>query len=753
MTAMPAVSQSRIRRAVRRSRASVAVLAGGIVLAGSAAGSGLTASAATSPWSVQQVPPADTSTPNAQFHDVSCPTAGACVAVGEYVGTDGIQRTLSERWDGHSWHIVFPANAARAEVSNLQAVSCASARACDAVGGASAPGPNGSIMAESWNGTSWRMVPIQKPGQTFLEAISCATATFCLTVGERTTAAGVAQAVAERWNGQRWLIVTPLRPEAFSQLLGVSCHGPRNCYAVGWTSRSSAAASRPLVEHWNGRRWSIQTISRPASGATLQSVSCPTATSCTAVGQTGTENIRLLVEDLSNGKWTEGLPAIHAGAPGTASFYRVSCSAPRVCTALVRYIDDSEELTWATAARGATGGFNVTVPPGDVSSDNAEGLSCRPVACTIAGGLNTNDGRGDPSGTGTTFAWRGSGGHFTPQVTLNPRGTAGGSLTSVSCVKSGFCAAAASTGQEFVPPGDPSVMVRSTAHGRWTIPANAGSGFLSSISCTSASFCLALGSPSGAERWNGHAWSEVSAPDLLKPGVGGLETISCVKPTFCLAVGSTTQTQAHALAATWNGSSWTTASPAVPAGSSRSVLAGVSCTSVTHCVANGYFLPSPAGSPEALIDSWNGTSWLIASPLHPKVNFPDHMTVSCATASACMASWGGFSQGLTEWWNGSRWADKALAGPSARQNARSILGVSCPSRTSCTAVGSAVFPGPGPGPLVENWNGTRWSVTPSPNPLIGTGSFNAVSCTSATACTAVGSNSRVETVPFAETRG
>ncbi|MGH3401166.1 MAG: hypothetical protein ACRDRJ_01375 [Streptosporangiaceae bacterium] len=55
--------------------------------------------------------------------------------------------------------------------------------------------------------------------------------------------------------------------------------------------------------------------------------------------------------------------------------------------------------------------------------------------------------------------------------------------------------------------------------------------------------------------------------------------------------------------------------------------------------------------------------------------------------------------------------------------------------------------------LVQNWNGTKWSVTAAPNPVAGIGGFNAVSCTSATACTAVGGDARLEVVPFAEVRG
>ena len=55
--------------------------------------------------------------------------------------------------------------------------------------------------------------------------------------------------------------------------------------------------------------------------------------------------------------------------------------------------------------------------------------------------------------------------------------------------------------------------------------------------------------------------------------------------------------------------------------------------------------------------------------------------------------------------------------------------VSCTSSTFCIAVGTEI----------ESWDGTAWTVVPSPSPSGSTGSgFYGVSCLSATNCTAVG---------------
>jgi hypothetical protein len=61
----------------------------------------------------------------------------------------------------------------------------------------------------------------------------------------------------------------------------------------------------------------------------------------------------------------------------------------------------------------------------------------------------------------------------------------------------------------------------------------------------------------------------------------------------------------------------------------------------------------------------------------------------------------------------------------------SLNGVSCSSATACIAVGSTST-----GTLAERWNGMQWAVQPTPD--VAGASLSSVSCSSATACTAVG---------------
>ena len=112
--------------------------------------------------------------------------------------------------------------------------------------------------------------------------------------------------------------------------------------------------------------------------------------------------------------------------------------------------------------------------------------------------------------------------------------------------------------------------------------------------------------------------------------------------------------------------------------------------------------------------------------------------VSCPSAVSCTAVGayfigGGTELTLAEHWNGSAWVIQSTPNPAAAS--RSLLrGVSCTSASACVAVGTEVTRAGQILPLAERWNGSSWSLIP---PVPG-GPLAAVSCSSASACTAVG---------------
>jgi hypothetical protein len=76
----------------------------------------------------------------------------------------------------------------------------------------------------------------------------------------------------------------------------VSCPSTKSCFAVG--NQRSGAFYKTLVEHWDGRRWSVMASPEPsgASVTILNAVSCPTLSNCAAVGYYQNPNVKTLVE-------------------------------------------------------------------------------------------------------------------------------------------------------------------------------------------------------------------------------------------------------------------------------------------------------------------------------------------------------------------------------------------------------------------------------------------------------------------------
>ena len=92
-------------------------------------------------------------------------------------------------------------------------------------------------------------------------------------------------------------------------------------------------------------------------------------------------------------------------------------------------------------------------------------------------------------------------------------------------------------------------------------------------------------------------------------------------------------------------------------------------------------------------------------------------------------------QTFVESWNGAKWSVTHHSHNEGVQN-NALNGVSCVSATSCEAVGQystrkATLT------LVDSWNGTTWTITPSPNNGNGN-DLNGVACVSATSCQATG---------------
>jgi hypothetical protein len=281
-------------------------------------------------WTVQPVTlPAGSG--SGELRAVSCQSATNCMAVGYYDNSSGVPSALTEYWNGSAWVFLPSPGRLGAVESELNAVSCASATECTAVGDYRRRNNATLPLAEQWKGfgRGWSIQATPIPAgatDAALGGVSCKPATSCTAVGWSTDSSGTESALAEHSAPKVWTIeATVSTPGA--ALGSVSCTSADNCIAVG------AANLIALAEHWDGSTWSAQTVPAPTGAITtpLSAISCPTASDCTLVGQFTRETgpVQALAEHWNGSTWKvqqTAAPATHK-RPNS-----ISCTAGRTCT-------------------------------------------------------------------------------------------------------------------------------------------------------------------------------------------------------------------------------------------------------------------------------------------------------------------------------------------------------------------------------------------------------------------------------------
>ncbi len=358
----------------------------------------------------------------------------------------------------------------------------------------------------------------------------------------------------------------------------------------------------------------------------------------------------------------------------------------------------------------------------------------------------------------------------------------------------------------------------SGAAARWSVvpsvsPPGPPNGELSAVSCSSASDCFAVGTGGTGtfmEHWNGASWSIVASPSPAGLADVELLGVSCTSSTNCFAVGdasvetSTTSTS-KTLIERWDGTRWSIVASPTPAGVTDVTLSGVSCSNATDCFAVGSSSSSPVDATvftaSPLVEHWDGTDWsMIAVPSPNDAIEAELLGVSCPSATTCFAA-GDYESpasggALLEQWDGTSWSivegsDSTQAvsahahlrvrrsvgfdaghpvGSDTDHDADATIGigpifgfettpgleaVSCSSATSCFAVGVSFV-----GALAERWDGTHWTIVDTPTPHDSVGADLAgVSCANSTDCSAVGASqvatvsgdvTEISSVPLAE---
>jgi hypothetical protein len=174
----------------------------------------------------------------------------------------GAQRRILLHWDGQTWR---PASDVFDRRASASAISASSPTNAWVVG---SEGRHG--VAEYWDGSRWTLSRLAVPDAKawYLGSVDALAAEDAWAVGVKRLGERLSDGfgpLVEHWDGSRWsLVPTPaLQPSVpgdipYARLDAVAASGSSDVWAVGETSITApAAVSDTLVEHWNGSRWTV----------------------------------------------------------------------------------------------------------------------------------------------------------------------------------------------------------------------------------------------------------------------------------------------------------------------------------------------------------------------------------------------------------------------------------------------------------------------------------------------------------------
>jgi hypothetical protein len=477
---------------------------------------------AAGPWKAVSISSPAPNRYDAGLEGLDCAAAGYCVGAGSYRDRNGYQQGLIDTLNGpHQTTItapVPPGGGLRPRVS-LSAISCPSLGACFALGypvGSTDLFSGTYAVIETYRSGSWSptVVPLPRGTEWLTEEqtmdesyrlpaeIACPSTTSCTAMGillrlkHSTYAVLELTLAAGRWSSK--MITVPGVPDVFpsaSQVTidSLSCPAVGACAAAGFLYRQDQRQSYELVLQQERRGWSIHRYpSGPGEG--FMAVSCWRAGRCTAVGET--------IAASSGDHWRDLGPAGYPWFSYDAVLNDVSCARPGTCAAVTGYnpavparkpfIDSYQSGKWASFTR-----------PGWLPGDNQPYSGPEIVACPgpndcLAVGVNASQ---------RAMVWAGLGRHWTPTALPEPTGGSGPAFTTgIACASTASCLITGINNY-----GRPVLWVR--ADGRWLArnapePAKPQQGdFIGDsqrgIACPAPGACVAIGRytmPNGLQR-------------------------------------------------------------------------------------------------------------------------------------------------------------------------------------------------------------------------------------------------------------
>ncbi len=219
------------------------------------------------------------------------------------------------------------------------------------------------------------------------------------------------------------------------------------------------------------------------------------------------------------------------------------------------------------------------------------------------------------------------------------------------------------------------------------------------------------------QHWDGSRWSIVPNPN---PGTKSyfIKAVSAVSTNDVWDVGFTADKNGNnhkTLTEHWDGTQWSII-PSPNPGNQDNFLEGMVAVSTSNVWAVGLGISSSGGF--ALILHWNGTQWSVVPSPNPGSTF---YSLGEARAVSANDIWSvgqavnnnGVFKTLIEHWNGTKW--NIVPSPNVGSNNNFLNSVTTVSANNVWAVGTSTNNSKNDRTLTMHWDGSQWSVVNSPN--------------------------------------
>lgn len=365
-------------------------------------------------WTASVPPlPSNTDGGYATLTSVSCSSAGACVAVGEYpVSNVGFQPLIETLANG-TWTALqapLPSDASTSQqTAQLTDVSCASDGTCAAVGsytfpGAELPGPFiETFLNDAWSAS----VPPVPSGDTDVNGIgnvSCASASTCIISVDNFYEA----LSSGQWEAADFPVPTAMQSVSIGP---VTCLQSGFCLATGNYDSDDEQQTGSVFETYSDGTWTASLAPVPSDARDptentlfLGMPTCVSANSCVTVGEyeTTSEAWQTFSELDSSGSWTIADIPVPSDASLTSGNgpqpTGLSCSSGPTCTVIGTYKMTSSAYPFAFSSTLSGGTWTLSelnwpVASYDLVGTSLFGVSCpSSLVCQTVGGYATTSG-------------------------------------------------------------------------------------------------------------------------------------------------------------------------------------------------------------------------------------------------------------------------------------------------------------------------------------------------------------------------